>query len=185
MARKPRVTKSKAAELIVPQTDDQARAIIARLGDGTRRLAEQAELTRQQIESLRGQLKAFADVIDQEAALQHRALQIYFEAHAERLTDSGRRKTVDWPEGQMGHRLSKPKVKLLMDEQLVIDFLEAWNLDHMLRVKVEIDRQALLADLLTEGPLVSDLAEIVQREEFFVAPAAADAPPALEVTHEL
>lgn len=185
MARKPRVTKSKAAELIVPQNDDQARAVIARLGDGTRRLAEQAELTRQQIESLRGQLKAFADVIDEEATLQHKALQIYFEAHAERLTDNGRRKTVDWPEGQMGHRLSKPRVKLLQDEELVIDALEARALDIMLRFKVEIDRQELLADLLTEEPLVSDLAEIVQREEFFVAPAAADAPPALEVTHEL
>ncbi|TXG82041.1 MAG: hypothetical protein E6R12_12565 [Sphingomonadales bacterium] len=185
MARKPRITKSKAAELIVPQTDDQARAIIARLGDGARRLAEQAELTRQQIDSLRGQLKAVADVIDGEAALQHKALQIYFEAHAERLTEGGRRKTVDWPEGQMGHRLSKPKVRLLQGEELVIDALEARALDVMLRVKVEVDRQALLADLLSKEPLVSDLAKIEQREEFFVAPAAADAPPALEVTHEL
>jgi len=183
--RKPRVTKSKAAELIIPQTDDEARRMVARLGDQARRVAEQAELTRQQIESLRGQLKAFSETIDQESALLHKALQVYFEAHAERLTEGGKRRSVDWPEGQLGHRLSKPKVKLLLDEDSVVDLLDARGLDHLLRTRIEIEKPALLAALLNAEAEVLDLAEVVQREEFFVAPAAADAPPALEVTHDL
>lgn len=180
MARKPRITKS-AADLILPQNDTEARVMIARLGTAQRRAAAQTELVRAEIEKLKSDLKSFLDVIDGEARLLHKALQAYFTAHAERLTEGGKRRTVDWPEGQMGHRLSKPKVKLLLEEALVIDFLDTRQLDEMLRVKTEIDRNALLAALQDGIPEVLDLAEIDQREEFFVAPDAPDAPPALEV----
>lgn len=175
-----RVYKS-AASAVVLNTDTEARAMIARLGEIDRAIAHQADIARQEVEQAKATLKAVADNLTTDAKAIHRALKSYFEAHADRLTDGGKRKTVDWPEGRMGHRLSKPKLKLLMEEALVVDFLDARCLDHLLRVDIHVDKAAMLAALADGTDNVADLAEIDQREEFFAAAAEVETERAVEV----
>lgn len=172
---KTRIHKA-TAQMIVPQDDDAARAMIAKLGQIDRNLAEVGELIRARIEGARADFKAITDVANGEAKLIHAALQAYFEANADRLTDGGKRRTVDWPEGRMGHRLSKPKLKLLAEEDSIIDVIDRLGLDGLLRVDVQLEKPAI-TNILKGGTdfaaehvaVLAALMSIEQREEFFAA----------------
>jgi phage host-nuclease inhibitor protein Gam len=181
MAKSTRTYKS-AASLIVPQDDEAARNMLARLGEIDRDIAAAAEQVRKQVEKAKAQLKKFSDVRTDEAKTIHRALQSYFEAHQARLLDGSERKSIDWPEGCLGLRLSKPALKLIQEEALVIDALDERNLDEFLRVQISINRKAMIAALLDgTTDLLADLAEIKQREEFFASPSAEQSPSSIEV----
>jgi phage host-nuclease inhibitor protein Gam len=175
-----RVTKS-AADMMTPKTDDEARHMLAKLGLIDREIKRVDELATAQIAAARADQKAFTDLRLGEAKLIHLALQNYFTAHETRLTDGGKRRAVQWPEGSMGHRLSKPKVKLLLEEEDVLDELEARGLDHLIRQTQSIAKDVILAADPEDIAHLADLLTIDQRKEFFATAAAEPSERSIEV----
>jgi phage host-nuclease inhibitor protein Gam len=180
MAKKSRIYK--AAAPIIPLDDETARAMIARLGEIDSSVAAQAEIAQGAITQLKADLKVFVDLRNEEAKLLSAGLHGYFQKHENRLTDNGKRRSVDWPEGRMGYRLSKPSLKYLMDEDAVVDALDARNLDHFIRITVEPNKELMLAALIDKTDAdIGDLCEIKQREEFFAAAASISQPDSVDV----
>jgi phage host-nuclease inhibitor protein Gam len=181
MSKSTRTYKS-AAQLIVPQSDDAARVMLARLGEIDADISARKASINAEIEKAKAQYKAYADTRSDEAKTIHLALQSYFEAHAQRLTEDGARKSIDWPEGRMGLRQSKPKLKLLMEDAEIISELDARNLDHYLRTQISLNKEGLIAALLDEtDEAITDLVTIEQREEFFATAASLQAEDSVEV----
>jgi phage host-nuclease inhibitor protein Gam len=91
----------------------------------------------------------------------------YATQHRERLTEGGKVKTVIWPAGKLQWRLTPRSVRL-SDVAKVLAELKKRRLTRYIRVKEEIDRNALLAEeeIASRIPGV----EFVQYEQFIVQP---------------
>lgn len=101
-------------------------------------------------------------------ALGH-GVQIWAEAHRNDLTRDGKTKTVKLAAGEFSWRTRPPKVRIV-GEGIVIAALKKLGLERFLRVKEEIDKNAILA----EPDAVCDVKGIgiSQGEDFIIRPFA-------------
>lgn len=95
-------------------------------------------------------------------------LYIFASANRQKLTDDGKKKTVELPGGSFSWRLTPPAVALKDIKQVIAD-IKSLGLDRFLRVKEEVDKEAMLKeqDVATTIKGVS----IKQREDFIVRPS--------------
>jgi len=95
-------------------------------------------------------------------------LRIFAEAHRDELTNEGKKKTVDLGTGELGWRMRPPRV-LLRNIPGVIESLQMLKLDRFLRTKLEVNKEAVLAE-----PEIAEQVKgitVKQDEDFFVVPA--------------
>lgn len=162
-----RRVKAKAVEVAVPRDQAEANAMIAALGAALRERGLIQSALDEMIASIKAKAEAEAEPIQARIGALQTGLQIWAEANRAALLVGGR-KSVDLPAGELGWRLRPPSVRITGAEA-VIAALKALDLTRFLRVKEEIDRQAMLKEPDVAGA-VPGVTIGSAGEEFYVAP---------------
>ena len=162
----PRI-KSTAASARVPQSRAEVVAAIAEIG----RL--QRERDRIQAE-MNDELAKIRERFETEAEPHGRAIedlqagvQTWCEANRDALTQGGKTKTASFASGEVRWRVTPPKVAI-KGVEAVIHALRKAGLDRFLREKVEISKDAILAEPVAVKKIAG--ISISQVEEFVIEP---------------
>ena len=174
MATKTTRIKKAAATHRVPQSKDEVAADIKRIGDLQR---EQQALVAQMNESI-AEITAVAQPKIEELAQKIDALQdgvqSWCEANRDALTHGGKTKSADFITGTVGWRQRPPSVNV-RGLDVVLDTLRRLRLDRFIRVKEEVNKEAVLAD----PEAVRGVAGLTIRsgvEDFIISPFELEAP---------
>jgi phage host-nuclease inhibitor protein Gam len=158
----------------VAQTREQTAAEIKHLGDVQRMLGrELADMNDTIAEITKAHQPALEALTAEIEALQA-SIQGWCEANRDDLTNGGKVKTANLVTGEVQWRQRPPSVRVRAAE-MVIDTLLKLGLDRFVRVKTEINKEAMLAD--PEG--VSGIAGIAIQtgvEDFVITPFEQVAP---------
>jgi len=170
-------TKRAGAEYAAPQSDSQASDTLAEIGALRRtlggidlELAAAVDAIKRDFEERAAPTKARAEAAEA-------ALHAYCDVHRGRLTADGKRKFVDLPAGRVAWRVTPAKVTV-RGVDAVMDALRRFGLERFIRLKEEINKEAILA----EKDAVASIAgiSISQREEIIFEPNSAELAPAGE-----
>ncbi len=163
--RKTRI-KSDAA-LYVPQSRAECTEAIAEIGRRQREreriqaaMNDRLAVLKQEFEEA---AKPHGEVISQ---LTH-GVQMWCETHRSDLTAGGKSKTVNLASGEVRWRMRPPSV-LVRGGDVVIDLLRQLGLGRLLREKIEINKEAILAE--PEAVAGVRGISITQREDFVIVP---------------
>ncbi len=124
--------------------------------------------------ALKAAVAALAKGFDEETAPLRRRIEALYEGlghyaaeHRDELTEGGTRQSAVFPSGTMGWRKTPLSVKL-KNVKRVLAALKALGLDRFIRIKEEVNKEAMLEelDVAAEVPGV----ELEQSEVFFVKP---------------
>lgn len=159
--------KSPAQTVRVPQTRDEVADAIAQIGRHTRE--------RMRIEAAMGdeiaEVKRRFEEEGQPHAEAMRALQsgvqTWCEAHRSELTQGGKVKTAAFASGEVRWRNTPPSVEIRAVE-VVLKTLRSRGLDRFIRVKEEVNKEAILADPAAVAGVAG--IKISAGEEFVVVP---------------
>lgn len=164
MARK---VKTPTTVVFVPQSRDDAAKLIFTIGElQQQRQRLEAELN-ERLLRLKADYEQEAKSRANRIAALAEGLQVYAAAHRAELTQGGRSKTVKLATGELRWRMTPPRV-LLKQVRAVLAALKAAGLARFIRVKEEVDKEAMLR----EPDAVAGLAGVAidRREEFVVLP---------------
>lgn len=137
------MAKSKAAAVAAPQTQTEARDWLARIGVQQRNLAAIGAVQSENIARIKEEAENRADPVREELERLQKGLQTWAEANRADLTKKS--KTVDLGTGTIRWRLRPPKVSIRGADK-VISAMKAMGLVRFVRVKEEINKEALLAE---------------------------------------
>lgn len=151
----------------VPQSVEEVTAAIAQIGQAQRARARIEAAMNDALAGIKEahelQAKPYAELIAEFT----RGVQLYCEAHRDELTRGGKTKTVNLASGEVKWRMRPPSVSV-RGVDLVIELLRKMGLGRFLREKVEVNKEAILAepDAVRGVPGIS----IRQGEDFVVLP---------------
>ncbi|MQT14412.1 host-nuclease inhibitor Gam family protein [Segnochrobactrum spirostomi] len=138
-------TRTAGANRPVPQTREEAATAVARIGELGRAVARiEADLNDELTRRKEAAETAASPLRDEVTALTE-GLKIWAEANRSELTAGGKTKSADIGTGVISWRLRPPKVSVRAVDQ-VIELLRARGFRRFLRTKVEINKEALLAE---------------------------------------
>lgn len=163
--------KTEALNQDVPQTRDEANEAVAEIGrlqrDRTRIEADMnADLA-----SVRAQYEGKAKPLGEQITQLTRGVHVWAEANRDALTGNGRTKTVKLASGEISWRMRPPSVAV-RGMAAVIEALKALKLKRFIRVREELDKEAVLADPDAVGSVKG--ISITQREDFVIKPDATE-----------
>ena len=134
-----------AAAAVAFQNREEVNEAIAQIGAAQRERDRIATAMNEELASVRAryELEAapHASVIEQF----RQGIHIWAEANRIELTREGKTKTVKLASGEISWRTRPPKVRIT-GEGIVAEALKRLGLERFLRTKVEIDKNAILAD---------------------------------------
>ena len=160
--------KASANVAPIPKDLAEAREFMRRIGDEQRDAQRIEHDLNDQIAALREKYAALDAPHNKQVEELTEGLRIWAEAHRDELTCAGKKKTVDLGTGALGWRMRPPRV-LLRNVAGVIESLQALKLERFLRTKMEVNKDAVLAE-----PQIADQVKgisVKQDEDFFVVPA--------------
>ncbi len=166
-AAKKTLIKAPASPGFVPQDRDQVIQAIAIIG------ARQRDRTRIEAE-MNDELAAIKERYEREAEPHNSKIQelrtgvqIWCEANRDSLTKNGKMKTATFASGEVRWRTTPASVKIRNGKAVLIALVKA-KLSQFIRTKVEVNKEAILAD----REAVKNIAGITieQREEFVIVP---------------
>jgi len=160
--------KQQANVAPVPKDLTEARTFMRSIGDHQRDASRIEHDLNDQIAALREKYAALAAPHNKHVEELTEGLRIYAEANREELTNHGKKKTVDLGTGELGWRMRPPRV-LLRNVAGVIESLQMLKLTRFLREKLEVNKEAVLAE-----PEIAEQVKgitVKQDEDFFVVPA--------------
>lgn len=146
--------------------------MLARLGALQRDLSVASAALDENVASLKEAAEAGAAPLKAEAEALTRGIQTWAEANRERLTLAGRVKTVKLTTGEIAWRTRPPSVKL-RDQGAILEFLVKVGLTRFIRVKSEVNREAMLAEPAAAGA-VPGVTISSEGEDFVVTPASVE-----------
>lgn len=159
--------KLAAVEHDVPQTLDDVTADVAEIGRCQReRDRIQAEMN-DNLAHVRAEYEAIAKPHAERIGDLTRGVATWCEANRDMLTKGGKTKTARLATGEVSWRMRPPSV-VVRGVEAVIDALRRLKLDRFLRVKTELDREAILADPDTVASIKG--LSISQKEDFVIKP---------------
>ncbi len=159
----------RAAETVrVPQSREEAEQMLARLGEIQREQTLLSAALEESIQAERARVEAQNLPLKAEGEGLVRGIQLWAEANRPGLTLDGRTKTVKLATGEIAWRARPPSVKI-KDQPGVIERLVQLGLMRFLRVKQEINREAMLAEPSLAGALPG-VTIGSEGEEFVVSP---------------
>lgn len=170
MARSTKI-KTQAAAVPVPQNRDDAVSAIARIGHHQRERERLKGEMDEQITTLREKYdRAMAPHVDEIKALTS-GIHTWAEANRDELTQKGKVKTANLMTGELRWRITPPSCKLVRVKE-AIEELKQKALKRFLRVKEEVNKEAILAD----QDAVKDCSwiKIEQSEDFVIVPFETD-----------
>lgn len=159
--------KAEAAKYMIPQSREDATEMVAAIGRKQRErdrvqaaMNDEMAIVKQRFEEI---AKPLADDIKALSA----GVQVWCEANRTELTNGGKVKFANLASGEIKWRTRPPRVSLRGVEN-IIDTCKKLGLTRFIRVKEEINKEALLAeaDVAANIPGVS----IVQAEDFVIVP---------------
>lgn len=163
--------KSAAADFPVPQSKDETVAAIAEIG--------RRERERDRIQAaMNDELATIRERWEREAAPHNEAVrglskgvQLWCEAHRDELTEGGKVKTASLASGEVSWRLRPPSVGVRGPEA-VIASLKMLGLGRFVRIKEEVNREAILAEPKTVESVKG--ISLIQIEDFIISPFKTD-----------
>lgn len=175
MARPSSKLKTKGANLPVPQTRDQAADAIFEIGAIDRDLQRLDAGLKDALAQVKRTFEEQAQPLQDKRTALIEGVKMFCEARRDELT-LGKTKTVAFTSGEVAWRLRPPSVKIRGGEDnmvLAIQSLGSPDMKAFLRVKYEINREAMLAnrDLALGLPGVTISSE---GEDFEVRPFTPD-----------
>ena len=168
MSKKP---TTKAPAVAVPSTASEADSFIRNIGHAQRELERisigleaRTALAKEDAEK---EAQPYRESVEQLLA----GLEIYAAANRKALTHDDRVKTVKTPAGVFGWRAKPPSVRLTAKVEVIIASIRGKKLTQFLREKVELDKDAMLADAATAVTIPG--VKIASAGETFFCDAAA------------
>lgn len=159
--------KQDAADHFVPQSAEDLNNAVYEIGMLQRKRDAIATAMNDQLAVVRAEFEAMAKPHADRLADLTRGVATYCEAHRDVLTNGGKIKTARLASGEVSWRMRPPSVSA-RGGAAVIDMLKRLGLTKFLRVKEELDKDAILADpKAVEG--IKGLT-ISQREDFVIKP---------------
>jgi phage host-nuclease inhibitor protein Gam len=167
--------KTAMAAIQVPQTDEEANALVAEYGEHFNAIAN----LQVGLDDALAKVKATFE--EQSAPHQERLKTLFMQltswgaAHRKRLTEDGKTKTVKLPAGEIGWRNLPPSVRWKKGSKVedIIAAIKAAGMRRFLRLKEEPNKERMLeepeAAALIDGVIIGS-----GGENFFVAPFGAD-----------
>jgi len=166
-ATKTRVKKTKTQ---VPKSREDAARFIGEIGARQRRLDEIELRIQARVARAKEEYREEVECIRKERTQLMNGLFSFCETRREELCENGT-KTANFATGTVNWRYTPPKV-VVEDDQEMVEILHELDLaEDYVRVKEELNREALLAD---REELDVDGLDFTQREEFVVTPTAHD-----------
>ncbi len=137
--------KSAALEAGTPQSREEVAALIRRIGDVSRDFERRRAAMNDEIAAITARYQPDLEALDKEAQSMQQGVQTWCEANRDELTRGGRVKSANLVTGEVQWRQRPPSVRVRALE-MVIETLERLGLGRFLRVKTEINKEAVLAD---------------------------------------
>lgn len=146
MARQPsNRVKSAAADYPVPQTDEEANDFIARIGEAQRERTRIETAMNDALAALKEQYEDKARPHKTQIEALTQGVQVFCEANRARLTRDGKVKFYRFGAGEVCWRTRPLKVSVC-NQEVVIAALKRLDLGRFLRVKEEVNKEAMLAE---------------------------------------
>jgi len=145
MAKQATKVKTAAAQFPVPQTTDEANDFIARIGAAQRERQILEAAMNEEMAALKDRYEVQARPFKDEIEQRSKGLQVFCEAHRARLTSDGKVKFHRFGAGEVSWRSRPPKVTI-RGADVVIEALKRLGLTRFLRVKEEVNKEAMLAE---------------------------------------
>lgn len=136
--------KTKATAYVSQSRDDVARDIRA-IGDLQRDMAREAATMNDAIAAITATHQPIIDAIKAKIEVLQQGVHGWCEAHRDDLTDGGKSKTVNFITGSVNWRNDPPSVTV-RNADTVLDMLTTLGLGTYIRVKKEVNKEAILAD---------------------------------------
>ncbi|MGH6622907.1 MAG: host-nuclease inhibitor Gam family protein [Burkholderiaceae bacterium] len=162
--------KVKRPALPTPQDSSEVNDAIHRIGESQRAVQALTTEMNAQLAAIKAEYELRAEPHNEEIKQLADGVHAYCEAHREELTDENKVKYAKFASGEVTWRMTPPKVatKKGISIETIIELLKARKLKRFVRVKEELDKEAILA----EPKSIAGMKEIavVQVEEFTVKP---------------
>ncbi|QIW15828.1 host-nuclease inhibitor protein Gam [Pasteurellaceae bacterium RH1A] len=141
--KKPSKTRVKQPAKLRFTTTEQVQSAIKEIGDLSR---EHTRLTTEMNDQISATSEKYAPQLEKlkaEMEPLQQAVQDYCEAHRDELTDFGKTKTANFITGEVQWR-ARPPSALIRGVDSVLESLKRLGLDRFIRIKEEINKEALL-----------------------------------------
>ncbi len=145
MAKRP-LTKTSGANIVVPQSREEAAAALTRIGILSRQITRAEATLNDKISSLKEAAEVAAIPLQDEVGSLTEGLKIWAEANRKALTGGDRTKTVNIGTGELRWRIQPPRVTLRGPVEAIIDACRTLGFGRFVRTKEEISREAMLAE---------------------------------------
>lgn len=169
MARK---AKTLGVNLPVPQSRDEAANAVREIGVANREVARLEADMNDAISALKAKAEEAAAPLRGRVAVLTEGLKVWAEANRDALTNGGKTKTADLGSGKVMWRLRPPSVRITGVDRC-IEAIKSLGLTSFLRVKEEVNKDALLADP-DKARGIAGVSIGSEGEDFVVEPFEAD-----------
>jgi len=167
MATPIRKIKSAAPRFAIPQSREDCTDYIARIGRAQReRERIQADMN-DQLAAIRANYEEQARPHAETIKALSQGVQVWCDANREALTMGNKTKTANLASGEVRWRMRPPKV-VIRGLEAVLEALKDLRLDRFVRVKEEVNKEAILAD--PEALKHVKGVSIDQGEDFVIVP---------------
>jgi len=163
--------KCNAVSVPVPQTPEQAVEAIAEIGAHQRERARIQANMNDELAAIKQKYEEMAQPHNDKIQALTKGVHTWAEANRDGLTHSGKTKTAILSSGKILWRMRPPKVSL-KNIPKVIEALKALGMAQFIRVKEEVDKDAILKD----PSLVQHVGgiNVTQGEDFVIQPFELD-----------
>ena len=138
-------TRMRAANLPVPQSREEAAAMLQQIGTLNRQRARLEADMNDAIAAIKEQAEAQAQPLRDQAEAALEGLKLWAEANRQTLTDGGKVKFADLGTGRISWRFRPPSVRLTKVEA-VLEALKRLGLTRFIRTREEPSKEAMLAE---------------------------------------
>lgn len=145
MAKPATKVKTTAAQFPVPQTADEANDFIARIGVAQRERCDIENRMNCELAEIKLKYEELAKPFKHDIEQRSKGLQVFCEARRAELTSAGKVKFHRFGAGEISWRARPPKVTI-RGADVVIEALKRLGLTRFLRVKEEVNKEAMLAE---------------------------------------
>ncbi|NNI07703.1 host-nuclease inhibitor Gam family protein [Pasteurella multocida] len=167
MAKRATRVKSDVQEIVLQTADDVALAI-KRIGDLEREQVRLSTLQADEKAAVDEKYTAQIHALKEQVKPLQQAVQAYCESRRDELTNGGKQKTAYFTTGEVQWRAKPPAVKISSVAK-VIEAIKNTGFLQFLRVKEEINKEALLADPKTACS-INGISIRENEEEFVIKP---------------
>ena len=145
MSKQPK-TKTRAANLAVPSTRDEAADFIRQIGEDNRRVARLQADMNDELAVIKARFEAEAAPLNDLVRNRVEGLKIWCEVNRDRLTQGGKVKFADLGTGKVIWRTAPPKVTIKGVEAVIAAIQKLGLAKLFLRTKIEVNKEAMLAE---------------------------------------